>query len=230
MKLFGLEKLSLVDYDGHTAATVFTGGCNFRCPYCHNGSLVELEKNPYLIDEEEIIAYLTKRKGLLDGLTVTGGEPTLHKDLPDFIRKVKDTGYDVKLDSNGTNPEMLKYLARENLVDYIAMDIKNSPAKYAATIGKQNYDLSAVNESVEFLKKGTVKYEFRTTAIAELIDESDFFAIAEWLDGTDKFFLQKYRDTDGCLTHGFSAIPEETAQKYVDIVGKKVKLAALRGY
>lgn len=230
MKLFGLEKLSLVDYDGHTAATVFTGGCNFRCPYCHNGSLVELEKNPYLIDEEEIIAYLTKRKGLLDGLTVTGGEPTLHKDLPDFIRKVKDIGYDVKLDSNGTNPEMLKYLARENLVDYIAMDIKNSPSKYAATIGKQNYDLSAVNESVEFLKKGTVKYEFRTTAITELIDESDFYSIAEWLDGADKFFLQKYRDTDGCLTHGFSAIPEETAQKYVDIVGKKVKLAALRGY
>ena len=110
------------------------------------------------------------------------------------------------------------------------MDIKNSPSKYAATIGKQNYDLSAVNESVEFLKKGTVKYEFRTTAIAELIDESDFYSIAEWLDGADKFFLQKYRDTDGCLTHGFSAIPEETAQKYVDIVGKKVKLAALRGY
>lgn len=230
MKLYGLEKLSLVDYDGHTAATVFTGGCNFCCPYCHNGSLVNLEKDPYTIDEEEVLSYLKTRARLLDGLTVTGGEPTLHADLPDFLHKVKLIGYDIKLDTNGTNPDMLAKLIDAGLIDYVAMDIKNSPDKYAVTVGRNKIDYDKIDASVALLKKGLVPYEFRTTAVAELSEEADFEKIADWLEGADKYFLQKYRDIEGCLAHGFSPLDEETASRYVKIVGKKVSFAALRGY
>ncbi len=230
MKFFGLEKLSLVDYDDHTSATVFTGGCNFYCPFCHNGGLVDIADTRYLYDEEDILSYLKKRKNLLDGLAITGGEPTLHKSLPDFIKKVKDIGYEVKLDTNGTNPTMLLSLVENNLVDYVAMDIKNSPAKYSLTIGKSTYDLTSVNESINILLSKGKKYEFRTTVMAELHAEEDFVAIADWIEGADNYVIQAYRDTDQCLSHGFTQIKEETAKKYLDIVAKKVKNAKLRGY
>lgn len=230
MELFGLEKLSLVDYDSHTAATVFTGGCNFRCPFCHNGSLVVTSKNDFRISEEEVLGYLTKRKGLLDGLVVTGGEPTLHKDLADFLRKVKDLGYDVKLDTNGTSPEMLASLVSSRLVDYVAMDIKSSPSSYSVVAGVSDPHLDKITESVAFLKKGSVPYEFRTTLINEFHSETDFTEIADFIDGADKYFIQKYRDSDGCLQSGFTPVPEETAAKYLSVVAPHVGYAALRGY
>lgn len=231
MKFYGFEKLSLVDFDGHTATTVFTGGCNFYCPFCHNGGLVDLDKNSSVFTEEEILSYLNKRKGLLDGVAITGGEPTLNKDLPDFIKKVKDVGgYDVKLDSNGTNPDMLAYLAEEKLVDYFAMDIKNSPAKYPVTIGKnESYDLSRIYESVNIIKS-TPSHEFRTTIMAELFEEKDFYEISEWLTGAKKYVIQKYTDSENCLTHGFTPVEEETAKKYLSIVAPNVEVTALRGY
>lgn len=230
MKFYGLEKLSLVDYDGYTAATVFTGGCNFYCPYCHNGGLVVVDKSAVCIPEEKILEYLTKRKGLLDGLAITGGEPTLHKELPDFIARVKDIGYSVKLDSNGTNPDMLNTLIEKNLLDYVAMDIKNSPEKYPSTVCRPNLDLKPINESIALLLQGKIGYEFRTTATNEQHTDSDFLAIGEWIKGAEKYFLQKFRDTGGCLELGYSALSEEKATACLEIVKPFVQFASLRGY
>lgn len=230
MKFYGLEKLSLVDYDGRTAATVFTGGCNFACPYCHNAGLVFLDKNAVCIPENDVLEYLTKRKGLLDGLTITGGEPTLHRDLPDFCARVKAIGYDVKLDTNGTSPAMLAELTEKKLVACVAMDIKNSPSKYPLTAGMENADVEAVKESAALLMRGGCAYEFRTTVVRELHEESDFFAIGEWLRGAEKYFLQKFRNTGGCLSEGYSEVSEETAQGYRDILSLFIKNVSLRGY
>jgi len=229
MKFYGFEKLSLIDYDGHTAATVFTGGCNFYCPYCHNGGLVDL-KTAATFDEEEILAYLKKRVGLLDGLAVTGGEPTLYRELPSFLKKVKELGYDIKLDSNGTNPEMLVDLAKENLVDYFAMDIKSSPEKYPLAVGKENCDLSKINESIKFIISCGKKHEFRTTAVKEFVCKDDFYRIAEWISDAEKYVIQRYRDSEGCLSHGFTSLTEEEAKDCLQIVAKTVKSTFLRGF
>ena len=230
MKIYGLEKLSLVDYDGHTAATVFTGGCNFRCPYCHNGALVELDKTTVQLPENEVLEYLNKRKGLLDGLAVTGGEPTLEKGLEEFLVKVKELGYDIKLDSNGTHPEVLAHLIDKKLVDYIAMDIKNSPEKYPLTVGKKNLDLEPIKKSVELLLQNKVGYEFRTTVVRQFHDVSDFEKIGEFIKGAEKYFIQKFRDRGGCLEDGFSEIPEEEAEVFIEKIKPFVKNASLRGY
>lgn len=232
MKLYGMEKLSLVDFDAHTAATVFTGGCNFFCPYCHNGGLVVLDRNAPYIEESEVLAYLEKRSKLLDGLVITGGEPTLHSDLPDFCRRVKDKGYEIKLDSNGTNPSMLFRLIDDKLVDYIAMDIKNSPAKYPLTCGERVDErmLERVRESVKLLLNGKVGYEFRTTAVKELHERQDFEAIGEWIAGADRYFLQRFRASDGCLSKDFTEISPLDASEFLKIVAPHVKYASLRNY
>lgn len=225
-----MEKLSLVDYDGYVAATVFTGSCNFRCGFCHNSALVLDYKTLPVIPETEILSYLKKRKGILEGLCITGGEPTLNADLPDFIRKVKDLGYSVKVDTNGTNPETVKLLARERLADYFAVDIKNDRENYAEIIGFKTFDTSKIEKTVEFLLSGAVKYEFRTTLISEYHKAENIKAIGEWIKGAEKYFMQKFKSGENCISGGLSPVKEETAKEFLDIVSPFVKHAALRGY
>ena len=195
MKIHGLQKMTLLDFPGHVACTVFTGGCDFRCPFCHNFELVDGSAPP-VMEEEELIAFLEKRKGLLDGVAFTGGEPCLQKNLPDLMRRVRQMGYSVKLDTNGNHPDMLRRMLEEGLVDYVAMDIKNSPEKYAETAGLAVIDLSAVRESVRMLMEGPVDYEFRTTVVAEFHEEKDFEKIGEWLAGAKQYYLQSFTDRD----------------------------------
>ena len=203
MNVQGLEKLSLLDYPGKLCCTVFTGGCNMRCPFCHNAPLVlgnDFEKQH---DEwDEIIQFLRTRTKLLDAVCISGGEPTLQKGLKSRISEIKTLGFLVKLDTNGTNPRVIKELVDANLVDYIAVDIKNSPAKYALTAGVENFDLSPVQESVEFLLSSSVDYEFRTTVVKEFHDENDFLAIAKWLQGAKQYFLQQFVDSGNLIKPG----------------------------
>lgn len=229
MVFYGLEKLSLVDFDGHTAATVFTGGCNWLCPFCHNSGLVKLDSFATRYEEDEILAYLKKRRGLLDGLAITGGEPTLHKDLPAFCKKVKDLGYEIKLDSNGTAPKVLARLVEDDLVDYFAMDIKNSRNKYPQTVGKE-VDFDLLDESIHLLTTRAKGYEFRTTLVKEFHAEEDISEIAEWLAGAEKYVLQRFHDEGNNLVGGFSEVPEEMAKHYAEILQKTMKNVKLRGY
>jgi len=188
----GVQKLSLIDYPGRVACTLFTFGCNFRCPYCHNPELVVDDGTPP-VPEGEVLRFLEERKGFLDGVCITGGEPTLHDDLPDFIRRVKGLGYSVKLDTNGTNPEMLRGLIVEKLVDYIAMDVKAPLEKYESVV-RVNVDASKIAESVEIVR-AFPEHEFRTTVVPELLRREDIVAIAEWLRGARRFFIQQFKPT-----------------------------------
>lgn len=231
MDVYGLEKLSLVDYDGVVAATIFTGGCNFRCPFCHNGSLVTNFNKLSAIDENEIISYLKKRIGIIEGLCITGGEPTLNPDLPEFIEKIKKIGIKVKLDSNGTNPDMIKTLIDNRLIDHVAVDIKNDKAHYAAVIGFNKFDTEKIEKTVSILLEGKVSYEFRTTIINEFHDENNIYEIGKWIFGADKYFLQKFKSADNCLLpNGLSEVPQEKAIKLLKEVSPFVKQAKLRGY
>jgi len=211
MEIGGLQKLTLIDYPGRLAATVFLAGCNFRCPFCYNREIVlpeEIKKQPK-ISEKEFFDFLKERKGLLEGVCLTGGEPTINKDLPDFIEKIKKLGYLVKLDTNGTNPVMMKYLIDNKLIDYVAMDIKAPKEKYGETIGIFNqykpkspsieFDflsrkiLDNVEESIKILKEGRVDFEFRTTVVPKFHKKEDILQIARWIQGAPKYFLQSFR-------------------------------------
>lgn len=230
MNVFGMEKLSMVDYDGKIVATIFTGGCNFRCPFCHNSSLVLDYQTLSKIDEQEVLTYLEKRKGLLDGVCVSGGEPTLQKDLSLFLEKVKKLGYSIKLDTNGTNPNAVKSLKENGLVDYFAMDIKNSKEDYAKIIGFDSYDTTNVEKTVELFLGGDYDYEFRTTLIKEYHSMQNIKAIGEWIKGAKKYFLQKYIDSDTCILGGLSAISESVAKEYVSLLKNYIPNTNLRGY
>lgn len=230
MDIYGLEKLSLVDYDGFVAATVFTGSCNFKCGFCHNSALVLDYKTLPPIAESEILRYLKKRKGILEGLCITGGEPTLNPDLPEFIKKVKDIGYSVKVDTNGTNPEMVKLLVKEGLADYFAVDIKNDRAHYAEIIGFKTFDTQKIEQTVEFLLSGQVGYEFRTTLIAEYHKAENIKRIGEWIKGADKYFMQKFKSGDNCIAQNLSPVSEEKAKDFAEIIRPFVKSVGLRGY
>ena len=230
MDIYGLEKLSLVDYDGFVAATVFTGSCNFRCGFCHNSALVLDYNTLPPIAESDILNYLKKRKGILEGLCITGGEPTLNPDLPEFIKKVKDIGYSVKVDTNGTNPEMVKLLAAEDLADYFAIDIKNDRENYAKIIGFEKFDTAKIEKTVEFLLSGKVKYEFRTTLISEYHKTENIKKIGEWIKGADKYFMQKFKSGDNCISQDLSPVSEETAKEFAEIMRPFVKAVNLRGY
>lgn len=229
MKIYGLEKLSMVDFEGHLCATVFTAGCNFRCPFCHNADLVN-GTNLTEITNEEFFEYLKKRKGMLDSVCVSGGEPTIWKDLPDFIKKIKELGYLVKLDTNGTNPTMLKKLIDEKLIDYVAMDIKNSKESYIKTAGKGKFDTREIEKSVEILKSGIVPYEFRTTLIKGHHTETEIQKMANWLKGSDRLFLQCFIDSGNCIANGCEKIEKETAEKFKQILEGSIKEVKLRGY
>lgn len=230
MNIFGLEKLSLVDFDGKVAATVFTGTCNFRCGFCHNGPLVTGVENLPTMSETEVLDYLKKRNGILDGVCVSGGEPTLNNDLPDFMEKLKNLGLAVKLDTNGTNPKMVKSLVENGLVDYIAVDIKNDKANYARIIGFDVYDTAKVEATVNYLLSDKIPYEFRTTLIKEYHSEQNIRAIGEWISGAQKYFLQKYKLTENCLTQTLNGIDEQTAKRFVEILLPYIPNTKLRGY
>jgi len=230
MQIHGFNKTTLLDYPEHIASCAFTGACNYRCPYCHNAALVLDPGSQPLIAEEEILSYLSKRKGILEGLCITGGEPTLNKDLPEFIKKVKDLGLLVKLDSNGSNPDMLISLIAGNLLDYIAMDIKSSPENYAKAIGLASYDIAPIEESVSVIMNSGVDYEFRTTAVKELTSPKDFMIIGSWLEGAEKYFLQGYIDSgDVIAPEGLRGYTRAELEPIAANLRPHIKLVGIRG-
>lgn len=229
MKFYGMQKMTLLDYPGYVACTLFTGGCNFRCPFCHNALLVlDLDEN-YTIPEEEVLAFLKKRQGLLDGVCVTGGEPLINKDIGDFLSKVKELGFKIKLDTNGTNPALLKELVLQNLVDYVAVDIKNSPEKYAETVGLKSFDMSTINETVNFLMTGCVDYEFRTTVTKQFHTEKSMEEAARFIRGAKRYFLQNFVDSGNLIGSGITGQSKEEMEKLLAVVKKYVPDSCLRG-
>ena len=230
MIIKGLAKLTLLDYPGKVACTIFTGGCNFRCPFCHNASLATRAGEMDTIPEEEIFSLLKKRKGILDGVCITGGEPLLFGDeLFDFIARIKEMGFAVKLDTNGSFPERLKTLLDAGLVDKVAMDIKNSPEKYGMTAGVENFDLDPITRSIELIKNSGVDYEFRTTVVAELHSAEDFEGIGKMIEGAKAYFLQSFVDSGDLIGEGMSAPTKEELEKYMKIAQKYVPATQIRG-
>lgn len=219
----GLQKMTLLDYPGKIACTVFLGGCNFRCPFCHNSELF-MGKPEKLMEDAEFFKFLQSRKGLLDGVCVSGGEPTLYKDLPDFMAKIKELGFLTKLDTNGSRPEVVRQLMEKGLVDYIAMDVKNSPAKYAQTVGLETMDMAPIEETLGLLITGNTPYELRTTLISQLHDEASIQDMGVWLGSLvtglkpKKLFLQSFVDRDTVLFAGLSAPEPETTREFVKIL------------
>ena len=229
MRIFGLQKLTLLDYPGKLACTVFLGGCNMRCPFCHNGSLV-LTSGEGIMDSDELLAFLDSRRGRLQGVCVSGGEPTLHSNLPEFLAEIKARGFSVKLDTNGTNPEMLYRLIADGLVDYVAMDIKNSQEKYLLTAGiNAKQVLDSVTQSASLLMQGRVDFEFRTTLTSELHTHEDMESIGRWLSGDERFFLQTYRDEGDLIVGGFTAFTKEETASLLSTLKKYIPNAEIRG-
>lgn len=228
MLIKGLQKLTLLDFPEKVACTVFTGGCNFRCPFCHNASLVTRLNNDR-IDEDEFFSYLEKRRNVLEGVCISGGEPTLQPDLYDFIKKIKSMGYAVKLDTNGYQPDVLKKLCNDGLLDYVAMDIKNSPEKYTLTAGINELDMNRICESTEFLMSGNVEFEFRTTVMSELHKSNDFESIGEWLKGNERYFLQPFADSGDLIEEGFSSPCESELNDFLSKIVHYIPNAQIRG-
>ena len=228
MKIYGLQKMTLLDYPGRIACTVFLGGCDFRCPYCHNSELAEGKAEP-VMEEEELFAFLGTRSGLLDGVTVSGGEPCLHAGLPQFLGRIRGMGFAVKLDTNGNHPEMLRRILQEGLADYVAMDIKNSPRHYARTAGLDILEPAGVRESVRMLLEGSTDYEFRTTVVDELFCRQDFVEIGEWIRGAGKYFLQPFEDRDSVPFAGLHAPDRAKLLEYADTVRPYVGEVQIRG-
>lgn len=229
MRILGLNKTTLLDYPSQVAACIFTGGCNFRCPFCHNSDIVLMDNDTHTYEEDEIIDFLIMRKKVLTGVCISGGEPTLNLDLPYFIERIKGIGYRVKLDTNGTNPGMLEALINNGLIDYCAMDIKNSPEKYPATAGNEYIDVSHISRSVELLKASPIDYEFRTTVVGEFHDKSDMEAIGKWIEGAKAYYIQSYTHSDKVLQKGLHAHSLQTLEAFVKICQKYVPNSALRG-
>lgn len=229
MNIQGLQKLTLLDYPGKVACTIFFAGCNFRCPFCHNASLVTHIDPEENIPREEVLAFLRKRAGILDGVCITGGEPLLAPDLEAFIREIKALGYEVKLDTNGSNAEKLKHLVKAGIIDYVAMDIKNSPEKYGLTIGIEGYEMSNVMQSAAFLMEGHVPYEFRTTVVREFHKREDFEAIGQWLEGADRYYLQSFVDSGDLIQPGLRGYTKEIMEQALGIVRQYIPAADLRG-
>lgn len=217
MKFAGIQKLTLLDFPGKTACTLFTNGCNLRCPFCHNARLVLPELMGDEMRETELTAFLKKRAGLLDGVCVTGGEPLLReRELREFLPTVRELGYAVKLDTNGTKPDVLAGLIRDGLVDYVAMDVKNAWAYYGETVGIPGFDVAPVRESVEILMHGIVEYEFRTTVVREFHTVERIRELAEEIRGAKRYFLQGFRDSGELIQDGLSAVSEDEMKKMRD--------------
>lgn len=229
MVLGGLQKLTLLDYPGEIAATVFVNGCNFRCPFCHNASLVLPTKLAEGIDEAEFFDFLDSRRGRLSAVCVSGGEPTLYPDLPEFLSKIRERGYLIKLDTNGYRPEVLSSLISAGLIDYVAMDIKNSPESYARTVGRSDFDITPVMCSLEILRSGELPYELRTTVVRELHTEADIIAIGRWISGTERYYLQPFKDSGDLVGGGLSGYSEAEMKRLLALIRQFVPLAQIRG-
>jgi pyruvate formate lyase activating enzyme len=230
MLISGLQKLTLLDYPGQVACTVFTGGCNFRCPFCHNSPLVLPEQLAHDTDEEQVLSFLSKRVGVLDGVAITGGEPLLHKDIGDFLAKVKAMGYKIKLDTNGSFPDLLMALVRDKLIDRVAMDIKNAPELYTATVGVPNVDMTAIERSKEFLLSGAIDYEFRTTVVKGLHTEESLLTAAKWISGAKEYYLQQFKDSGHVLNiEGLDAYDEQEMHALADAIKPIVPTVQVRG-
>ena len=229
MRIQGLQKLTLLDYPEKMACTVFTAGCNFRCPFCHNASLVTHIPEKADMDEERFFSFLKKRKGILDGVCVTGGEPLLQVDIEGFLQKIKDLGYLVKLDTNGSFPEKLKDLVEKKLVDYVAMDIKNSIEHYGETIGLDTRYSEAIEKSVAYLKEGHVDYEFRTTVTKNFHREEYFEQIGAWIAGAKRYYLQGFVDSGDLIEANMEGVSKEEMEMFLKKVKEQVPCAELRG-
>ena len=228
MQIHGLQKMTLLDFPGCVSCTIFLGSCDFRCPFCHNFELIDGTMKPTMV-EDELITFLESRKGLLEGVAITGGEPLMHKDLPRLIKRISDTGYRVKLDTNGYHPKLLKEILDSGFVEYVAMDIKNSPEKYALTCGVESVDLDKIYESINILKTGKIEYEFRTTVVNELHSEEDFYKIGEMIKGAKRYFLQRFTDRDSVPYGNLTSPSFEKMHKFAEISRKFVPKTELRG-
>ena len=229
MVFHGFQKMTMLDFPGYVACTVFTPGCNFRCPFCHNASLVTDINNDTVYNDDEILSYLSKRKGLLDGICISGGEPLMHDGIFDFVRKAKELGYLVKIDTNGSFPDKLKKLIDSGNIDYVAMDIKNSPDKYAMTTGINDFDFAPVRESVNLLLDGKVGYEFRTTIVSEFHTPQDMVEIGKLIQGAERYFLQHFIESEANIKQGLTPLCKEEMEKLCIKVSEYVKNAEIRG-
>lgn len=229
MKICGLQKTTLLDFPGHVACTTFTGGCNFRCPFCHNSELLDVGgMGDYT--EEEIFTFLKKRRGILEGVCITGGEPTLQPDLKAFISKIRALGLAVKLDTNGYRPELLKDLCRNGLLDYVAMDIKAARERYGEAAGAPSLNMTSIDKSIEFLLSGSVPYEFRTTVVRGIHTDEDFRGIGPWIRGCSGYYLQCFTDSGQVLVPGtYSAFTKDEMLGFAELVRPYVGQVSLRG-
>ena len=228
MKLHGIQKMTLLDFPGCVSCTIFLGGCDFRCPFCHNFELIDGTMKPTM-DDDELIRFLESRKGLLEGVAITGGEPLMHNDLPELIKRIRDTGYRVKLDTNGYHPELLKKILDSGTVEYVAMDIKNSPEKYPLTCGLDSVDMDKIYKSISLLKGGNTDYEFRTTVVNELHEEDDFIKIGEMIKGAKRYFLQRFTDRDSVPYGNLTPPSFDKMHKFAEISREFVPKTELRG-
>lgn len=229
MKICGFNKTTLLDYPGKVASTVFLGGCNFRCPFCHNSSLVLHPAVQPEISKEEILSFLKKRKGILDGVCISGGEPALAEDLGSFLKDIKLLGYDIKLDTNGSRPSVVKAIVKAGLADKVAMDIKASPDNYHALCGLPHPDLDSIRETADFLLEEFVDYEFRTTVVKELHTEKDFREIGLWLKNAKAYYLQAYKDSEEVLQPGYSSYSLKELENFRSILLETIPLVEIRG-
>ena len=224
----GIEKFSLVDYEGKLATTIFLNGCNFRCPWCHNSSLISFEGEK--LDLDNLYDYLNKRKNVLEAVCISGGEPTLNPYIIPLLENIKKIGYNIKLDTNGSNPDVLETLIKNNLIDYIAMDIKNDEFNYPTTIGLDNINFNNIKKSIKLIMNSNLDYEFRTTLVKELHNEESIKNIANLIKGANKYYLQKFILRESCLNQSFTEVDIDTANIYKSILEKEIKNVYLRGY
>ncbi len=228
MNIQGLLKTTLLDYPGCVAATVFMGGCNMRCPFCHNMNIVTSDELP-AYTQEDVLAFLKTRAGILDGVCITGGEPTLYSDLPSFIKRIRDLGFKVKLDTNGTNPDMLTSLIDEGLLDHVAMDIKSSLSSYDKASGTAGIKLEPIKRSIDILMKGKCEYEFRTTCVREFLDAKTVTQIGELLKGASAYYLQGFVMSDCVPDKTLHPIPKDELLEYRNELLKSIRRVELRG-
>jgi len=232
--IHGLQKMTLLDYPGKVACTVFLAGCNYACPYCHNSQLQTHDAEP-LMHSDALLSFLQKRQGILDGVCITGGEPTLNPELPQLLARINALGYAVKLDTNGSRPHVLRQLVEAGFVDYVAMDVKNGPAQYAQTVGVAGLQLKDVEESLRFLIGGHIPYELRTTLVQQLHDEESIAAMGRWLAGLcpgkrpDVLYLQSFVDRDTVVFTGLSAPEKAQKERFAQLLGEFVQKVYLRG-